>query len=76
MFALFVCVLPRRARAHTHLHSALHLRIWIKYSLAVHLHSCMLSEGAISCFLLQQQLKLPDKQDRRLFMLLFTGHNK
>lgn len=41
MFALFVCVLPRRTHAHTRTHTFTSVfYIWIKYSLAVHLHCC------------------------------------
>ena len=48
IFALFVCILPRHTLIYIYI---LHLHIWIKYSLAVHLHCNMLTETTISCFL-------------------------
>lgn len=45
-----VCLHPPRAHSLIYIY-VLHLHIWIKYSLAVHLHCNMLTETTISCFL-------------------------
>lgn len=45
-----VCLHPPQAHTLIYIY-VLHLHIWIKHSLAVHLHCNMLTETTISCFL-------------------------